>query len=221
MPTKKSRATDLARKREYRAAQRYLKKANEGYGVTAEKNRALARMHLQNALETYDNSAPAQKISSTIINLGAALGVDVQGYRAEQRRAYENMGEEDRQKQETQRRKVVREANKALAKQDEKKLSENEARALIANPVIGKRIMGGLVDVWSDAVEKGESAYNNRREAQRAIFKYFHVSSWAEVLEKLEQSIGSELYSIATDLEMYDVVRIAIQQNVIGNTYIQ
>ena len=71
-----------ARRREYRAAQRYLKKAHESTGATAERNRALARSHFESALQTYDPNQK-QPFSSQIINLAAEFGVDIQGQRAD------------------------------------------------------------------------------------------------------------------------------------------
>lgn len=69
---KESDSSYNARRREYRSAQRYLKKADENTGAVAEKNRALAKQHLMNALATYDRNASPQRISSQIVNIGAA-----------------------------------------------------------------------------------------------------------------------------------------------------
>ena len=199
-----------ARRREYRAAQRYLKKANETSGATSEKNRALAKMHLENALETYD---PRQKqnISAPMINLAAQFGIDIQGKRKEYIASTD-----------ATRKKAIERSYTALEStlSDDQKRNELEAQALISNPTIGKRIMGGLVDVWSGAVEKGKSAAENRRAAQAAIFDYFGVNSWVEVLEKLIQSIGKDLFALGSELEMYDTVRISIQKGVAGNTLV-
>lgn len=210
-----------ARRREYRAAQRYLKRANETSGATAEKNRVLARTHLVNALNTYDLTKPQQKISSEIINTGAALGIDVQARRNEM---FAALGETPTKEQISKARKrqseAVSQSFEALETTRKQQRAELEAKELISNKTIGKRIMGGLIDIWRDKVEKGKTAYENRQAAQKAIFEYFKVSSWVDVLEKIEQSIGSEMYAIAADLEIYEVVKLAIQKGVTGNTLV-
>lgn len=199
-----------ARRREYRAAQRYLKKAHESTGATAERNRALARSHFESALQTYDPNEN-QRFSSQIINLAAEFGVDIQGQRADFITADEK-----------KRKRAIERSREALESElkDEKKRAEREAQALISNPAIGKRIMGGLVDVWRDKVKHGQSAEENRKAAQEAIFSYFGVDSWAGVIDKLSQTTGDLLFSIGNELEVYDVVRIQIQKGIIGNTLV-
>ena len=203
---KKGDSAYNARRREYRAAQRYLAASRATTGATAAKNRALAQMHLENALATYDESQ-TQRISSPIINLAAEFGIDPSRIRRE----YAAVSKQEKQK-------VIEESKTALAGVPEREKRELEAKKLMQNPAISKRVMGGLVDIWGDKVKSGVSAAENRREMERAIFDKFNVSSWSEVLEILERNIGSELFSIANELEMYDVVRIAIQKGVIGNT---
>lgn len=199
-----------ARRREYRAAQRYLKKAHESTGATAERNRALARSHFKNALQTYDPNEN-QRFSSQIINLAAEFGVDIQGQRTEFITADEK-----------KRKRAIERSYEALESElkDEKKRAEREAQTLMNNPAISKRIMGGLVDVWRDKVKPGQSAAENRKGMQQAIFSYFGVDSWAGVLDKLDKSIGDMLFSISNELEIYEIVRIQIQKGVIGNTLI-
>lgn len=199
-----------ARRREYRAAQRYLKKAHESTGATAERNRALARSHFENALQTYDPNQK-QPFSSQIVNLAAEFGVDIQGQRTEFITADEK-----------KRKRAIERSYEALESQlkDDKKRAEREAQTLINNPAIGKRIMGGLVDVWRDKVKPGQSAAENRKGIQDAIFSFFGVDSWAGVLDKLFQAIGDLLFSTGNELETYDVVRIQIQKGIIGNTLV-
>lgn len=209
--SKAAKAAYNARRRETRAAQRYLKKAAQSSGQTAEKNRALAQAHLMNALETYDPNAPKQKLSSSIINLAANLGIDIQGQRTE----FITSDIE-------QRKQAVKRSYEALESnlKDAKLRAKREAQILISNKQIGKRIMGGLVDVWKDAVKEGNTAAENRKAAQKAIFKYLGVRSWAQALLKIEQNVGSELFAIAANDEMYDIVRIALQKKVTGNTFV-
>ena len=180
-----------ARRREYRAAQRYLKKAHESTGATAERNKALVRSHFESALQTYDPNEN-QRFSSQIINLAAEFGVDIQGQRAEFITADEK-----------KRKRAIERSYEALESplKDEKKRAEREAQTLINNPAIGKRIMGGLVDVWRDKVKSGQSAAENRKGIQQAIFNFFGVDSWAGVLDKLFQAIGDLLFSTGNELE--------------------
>lgn len=223
---RKAKSSDIsynARRREYRAAQRYLRIANENTGVVAEKNRALARTHLLNALETYDPTAPAQKISSQIINTAAALGIDVQVQRSEFIMTITTQMTPKQRKNLLERQaRAIERSTQALesARDDAETRAALEANEIMSNPIIGKRIMGGLVDVWKDKVSKGKSAAENRRDAQKAIFTYFGASSWVDVLQKLEQAVGSELYAIANELEMYDVIKLSIQKGVTGNTLV-
>lgn len=199
-----------ARRREYRAAQRYLKKAHESTGATAERNRALARSHFESALQTYDPNEN-QRFSSQIINLATEFGVDIQGQRADFITADEK-----------KRKRAIERSREALESElkDEKKRAEREAQTLINNPAIGRRIMGGLVDIWRDKVKPGQSAAENRKGIQDAIFSFFGVDSWAGVLDKLDKSIGDMLFSIGNELEIYEIVRIQIQKAIIGNTLI-
>lgn len=220
---KRGDASYNARRREYRAAQRYLKKANENTGAVAEKNRALAKQHLMNALDTYDPNAPAQRISSQIINIGAQLGIDVQGMRSEFIPTVSKDASAVQKKRAVQKQKEAIEASfQSLesAREDAQVRSELEAQELMSNPTIGKRIMGGLVDIWRDKVSKKKKASENRQAAQEAIFDYFNANSWVDVLQKLEQAIGSDLYAIASELEAYEIVKLAIQKGVTGNTLV-
>lgn len=196
-----------ARRREYRAAQRYLKKAQQTSGAASEKNRALAKTHFERALETYD-PAQNQRFSSSIINLAAEFGVDIQGQRSEFITSNE-----------ARRKKAIERSASALKKTPAEQ-REQEARDLINNKEIGRRILGGLVDIWRDSVKKGNSAAENRQAIEKAIFEYFGTNSWADVLERLEQRMGNEMFSIASDLEIYDVVRIGLQKHIAGGTLI-
>ena len=197
-----------ARRREYRAAQRYLKKAQESSGATAARNRAIAKTHLQNALDTYD-PAQNQKLAAPIVNIAAQLGI--QG----SRREYINASEE-------RRKATVESSTSALEGylKDPENRKQEETYTLIRNKAIGKRIMGGLVDVWRDSVKKGVSAEENRRAAEKTIFDYFKTDNWYDVINKIQESIGSDLFDMSSDQEIYDTVRIKLQTMVINNTLV-
>lgn len=210
---RKAKSGDIAynaRRREYRAAQRYLKKAEQSSGATAARNRAIAKTHLQNALDTYDPSQN-QKISAPITNLATQLGVDIQGSRSQ----YINATSKERQA-------AIQGSTSALegSLKDPYKRKVAETEALMQNKTIGRRIMGGLVDIWRDVVKKGKSAIENRKAATKAIFNYFKVDNWYEVIEKLMQAAGSELFDMSADEEIYDVVRITLQTKINNNTLV-
>lgn len=199
-----------ARRREYRAAQRYLKKAEESSGATAARNRAIAKTHLQNALDTYDPSQN-QKISAPITNLAAQLGVDIQGSRAQ----YINATSKERQA-------AIQGSTSALegSLKDPYQRKVAETEALMQNKTIGRRIMGGLVDIWRDVVKKGKSAIENRKASTKAIFDYFKTDNWYDVINKIQESIGSDLFDMSSEQEIYDTVRIKLQTMVINNTLV-
>ena len=188
-----------ARRREYRAAQRYLKAAQQTTGATAEKNRALAQAHLQNAINTYD---PTQKqnISAPIRNLAAEFGMtefDISKQRAT-----------TTQKKQTR---AIQQSQTALASVPLETRREQEADILMANPSISKRIIGGLVDVWRDKVKSGVSAEENREKIKSAIFDYFKISSWADLLDKLVGKLGDLIFSTKGEEEIYDTVKLSLQ----------
>lgn len=199
-----------ARRREYRAAQRYLKKAEESSGATAARNRALAKTHLMNALETYDPSQN-QKLAAPIVNVAAQLGIDIQGSRSEFITSTEQ-----------QRQQAVERSYSALEEnlKDPTRRKAAESQALLRNKVIGRRIMGGLVDVWRDSIKKDVSAKENRQNTQKAIFDYFKVDSWSEVFERLVEAVGSALFNTEIDQEIYDIVRITLQTKINNNTLV-
>lgn len=211
---KTSDATYNARRREYRAAQRYLKKANETSGATASRNRALAQTHLQNALNTYDLTQN-QEISASIVNIGAELGIDVYGYRQDMRSDFVG----SKTKYEARARRIEKESTRALESSlsDEDIRRDEEARAIMNNPSLGKRIIGGLSSVWSDSVKKGNSNAENRQAIQDSVFEYFGVQKWADVIDKLRDMAGESLFEVSNDLEMYDTVKIAIEKGIARN----
>lgn len=197
-----------ARRREYRAAQRYLKKSKETSGEVSAKNRALAEMHLKNALETYDPTQK-QEFSAPIRNLAAEFGISEVAIRP----AYAAETAE-------KRKGAIARSFKALEGTLKEKRSELEAEALMGNKAISKRILGGLVDVWRDKVKSGVSADTNRAEIQKAVFDYFNVSDWPSVIEILERNFGNMLFMVGSDLEIYDVVKISIQKSVLNNSLV-
>lgn len=204
---KKSDDVYNARRRERRAAQRYLEQSRRSVGVVSEKNRALALEHLKNALATYSDKSKAIGRSAPIKSLISEFSLDS---RANSYIAADKIELSD----------VIAKSKLALANFDIDFRRENEARVLLSNPSIGRKIFGGLVDIWGDKVKKGASASENRAIIQKALFDYFKVDSWADLIEILERNVGESLYSVVEGFEIYDTVRIALQKHVKGNTFV-
>ena len=217
---KKGDDTYNARRRERRAAERYLKKAESSSGATREKNLQLAKQHFERALDTYD-PATKQDFSAPMKRIAAAVGADINKRRGE----FATGGDRARKRQiaqfEARREKVIRQSFGATetAMADAERRAEQEARIIMGSDV-GKRIMAGLVDVWSDYVSKDKTAEENRAAAQKAIFEYFDTDKWADVVAAIEESVGDALYKMGGQDDFYDVVKTTIQDKVMDNTLI-
>lgn len=197
-----------ARRRYYRSAERNLKKAEKASGANAARYRALARQDLEDALSTYDSDAPKQKISKPIRDIAAKLGIDIEA----QRGVFITATEKERAR-------AVERSEYALEEvlSNEKIRREREAYQLLNNPLIGRRIIGGFVDIWRDEFT-GESGKFDKSKIIPVLFDYFKVNSLADLLEKIEKAIGEDLYKITGDAEvMYETVKILIQTKVADN----
>ena len=208
------------RRREYRAAQRYLEKSKGLRGEAAAKNRAVARTHLERALQTYDVSQ-RQKVSAPIRQLANEFGIPVESIRPEfgmfdsSKRTAEAMT-----KRSALKKKLEEKSISALESTLKDNRAELEAQAMMENKSISKRIMGGLVDVWKDKVKKNVPVEENRAAMTKAIFEYFKTESWAQIIDILKRNVGDELFNVGEDLNIYDVVKISIQKGVTGNTLV-
>lgn len=202
-----------ARKRYYRSAERNLKKAENSSGATAKRYRELARQDFQSALSTYDSST-TQRYSKPIQRLAKEFNYDLEGNR------------DKRLKKDSKKRKDVI-ARSDLAKesvlQDPDIRREREARAIFNNPSISSRIMGGLVDVWRDgAVVVGEDGMLIADKTKRieAIFKYFNVDNYADLLDKIEKITGEKLYMNEGEYSDYETVKMLLQSYVADNALV-
>lgn len=200
-----------ARRRYQRAAERNMKKAEQSSGATAARYRQLAKHDLDKALATYDKST-TQNFSKPIQNLADKLGVNL----GQQRKRLKSMKNEAARKlRETAEEKST--ARLAGAIEDEAQRREAEARAVFASG-IGSRIIGGLVEVWRDkAVVNGKI---DKQKMMDAIFDYFNVSNVADLLQKVEDSIGELLYQSGDIDELYETVKLTIQSKVADNTLV-
>lgn len=205
----KSDTSYNARRRYYRSAERNLKKAEKASGANAARYRALARQDLEDALNTYDPDAPKQNISKPIRNIAAKLGIDIEAQRGEFIAATEK-----------ERARAVERSEYALegVLSNEAIRREREAYQLLNNPLIGRRIIGGFVDIWRDEFT-GESGKFDKSKIIPVLFDYFKVNSLADLLEKIEKAIGEDLFKITGDADvMYETVKILIQTKVADNT---
>lgn len=204
-----------ARKRYYRSAERYLKRAEQATGATAARYRQLARQDLDNALNTYSKGT-TQKFSKPIQKLANDLGVSLD----QERQKIKARSDEYAEK--TRKAAIDLKAGSASAKRlagavdDAEVLRQSEARAIINSPV-GHRILGGLVDVWEEEAtiedETGQLTVDQSK-ILPALFDYFNVDNLADMLEKVEEIIGDKLYADEDDDMMYEAVKIMLQTHV-------
>ena len=210
-----------ARKRYYRASERYLKKAEQASGANAQRYRQLAKQSFEDALATYD-PANTQKYSKPIQRLAGEFGYDLDAMRQLPESNAERESAMSRRARIQER--IVRESEyvteTALKSDDVRR--EREAQTLFKNAEIGRRIIGGYVDVWRDEAtvidpETGERKIDTRR-IFAALYKHFNVDKLSDLVEKVENEIGSVLYEMGNDDEIYEVVKLSIQNKVLDNT---
>lgn len=201
-----------ARRRYQRSAERYMKQANQSTGATAARYRELARRELNNALSTYDQST-TQNYNKPIQNLANQLGVDLSVKRQELQAM----------KQETAAKRRERAKDKSSERlvsnvKDPEQMREQEAKAIF-NTSIGSRIIGGLVDIWDINARDAKGKYDKKK-IFAAIFDYLKVSSFAELLQKMEDALGDILYNGSDSEVMYETVKLLIQHKVYDNSLV-
>ena len=197
-----------ARRRFARAAVRNLDKAEKASGATAARYRQLARSNYESALALYGEKMPARK-SKELRRLESEFGFDIEQIDSDNREVYIA--------------KSYSTLESSLA--DVNIRREEEARTLLNDSVIGPRILGGLVDVWKDAAtvtdDSGLSKVDNKKRVP-ALLDYFKVNSLADMIDKLEESIGSSLYDLKGNAEnIYEYVKILIQTKVVSNELVE
>ncbi len=198
-----------ARRRYYRSAERNLKKAEESSGANAARYRAVARQDLENALNTYDPSAPKQKISKPIRNLASKMGIDLEGQRSDFIAATPKQRE-----QAISRSEIVLEESM----QNDAIRREYEAYALINQTSVGRRIIGATVDIWRDTATDLETGMIDKSKIIPALFDYFKVRSLADLIDKVEDMVGEALYADEDSDAMYEAVKIMIQIKTADNS---
>lgn len=201
-----------ARRRFARAAERNLKRARETSGATSERYRQLARQNLESAVDLYDSSRN-RRSAQRMTRLANELGVDLEGAKAD-------VGHSNKLDAMSRSFNTL---EGTLA--DSEFRRQQEARALLNDDRIGSRILGGLVDVWRDkatVVDDNGMAKIDNAKIMPALFDYFGVDNLADMLAKLEDSIGSKLYEMRGDADnIYEHVKVLIQTKVLENTLVQ
>lgn len=197
-----------ARRRYYRSAERNLKRAEKSSGVNAERYRARARQDLEDALSTYDASAPKQKISKPIRDLAEKMNIDLDNRRSE----FIASTEKERQR-------AIEKSELRLESLDNPAIRrEMEAYALLNDPSIGRRIIGGFVDVWREKFLDSESGAFDKSKIIPELLAYFQVNTLADLLDKVEDITGDILYLEEGNDVIYETVKLMIQTRVSDNT---
>ena len=212
----------IARKRFYRASERYLKQANQTSGVTSERFRQLARQNFEDALATYDPTNK-QRFSKPIQRLANEFGYDLESMR-------ELPTEEGARKKtitqrhEKQQRLIQNVSDFALdsSMRDPEIRRQREAETLMRSPEIGKRIIGGLSDVWKPVVETYYDPVSGKNKLDTSqiydvLFEHFGVNDLPSLLEKIEEQIGSDLYKAGDNDMIYDTVRLELNKTALRN----
>lgn len=202
-----------ARKRYYRSAERNLKKAEQSAGATASRYRALARQDFEDALSTYD-SGTTQHYSKPIQRLANEFGYDLES------------GRKNRLSGDSQRRREIiarSEQAKESSLSDINVRREREARSILNNTKLGRRIMGGTVDIWRDAatyIDEYENLKIDSTKIMPALFEYFEVDNVADLVDKIEEIAGEDLYADDESDRKYENVKLTLQTYVAENALV-
>ena len=212
---------NIARKRFYRAAERYLKQAEASAGATAARYKELARLNLNDALKTYTKKT-TQSFAKPIQKIANVLGIDLN-----QERELIKARSDETDKKLRERITELGDESKSLASlQAEKKsvdsdqLREEEARAILNSP-IGQRIIGGTVEIWDEgarvSADNKKGYKTDKEKILPQLYDYFKVDSTAALLEKIEGITGELLYSHNSMDEKYEAVKLLIQNYIAEN----
>ena len=210
----------VARKRFYRKAERYLKESRTQTGATAARSRYLAEIHLKEALKTY-SAKTTQTFSKPIRNLAADLGVNLETFREKLKKQNSETSEKIRQgviqiEGEAKKDKTSKSA-KALERniKDIDTRRESEARMILNSP-IGKRIMGGAVEVWREeaSIETDEGIKIDKTKLLPLLFDYFKVDNLTDLLTQVEKIVGDVLYAADDQDAMYEAAKVTLQKHI-------
>ena len=202
-----------ARKRYYRAAERHLKNAQKLTGASAARERKLAEIQFENALNTYDPET-TQRASKPMRRLANEFGIDIEQRRRELSRMPEKLREYRIEQARESRKELIsdEESKKVRVKnlRDAEKRSEYEAETLLGNQNIMHRILGGLIDIWNIKENRTEKGELKREKIIPTLFEHYKVNTMSELLDKIEKQVGNMLYGANQD-EIYDEVKLTLQ----------
>ena len=123
---------------------------------------------------------------------------------------------------------LFRRFNNLLANDDKAKMSpEKQAQFIINKTNVGSRIIGSTVEIWKEpATEYNEYGYGkvNQDKIIPALFEYFNVNSYQELLEIFEKNIGDKIYQSSDtstgDFSASDPVRLLIQSKMADGSFV-
>lgn len=205
-----------ARKRYYRSAERYLKKADQAVGVEKARYEKLAQAEFDNALETY-SSKTTQKFSKPIQKLAKRFGVNLEN----ERKLIKSRTNEQAEMIRNRAIKLTGKSSKSLVRnyKDTYQVREQEAKIIFASE-IGRRILGGTVDIWKDGAtvtdEKGQTRIDKKL-IYPILMKHYKVDSLSELLNTFEEILGEDFYKSENDTENYKIVSLLLQKHTIQN----
>ena len=206
---RKQRAGDSvtnARKRYYRAAERYLKQAQQSIGATASRYRALAEIRLKDAINTYTKET-TQRFAKPIQRIANALGVNL----SEER---ETIQQRTKAQEKQIRERAIDQSIEATVKgaKDSESLRQREARAILNSP-IGSRVIGGTVEIWEDQakIETDEGTKVDKYKILPALYDYFKVDNLADLLDVIEDIAQDSLYANPDNIAFYESAKVTIQ----------
>lgn len=207
-----------ARKRYYRQAERYIKQARETTGAVAGRFRELARQKLDDALSTYSKKT-TQAFSKPIQRIADELGVNL----SEKRKQMKGMSDKTAEKRrESAISEEVSKSSLVTTDLTVEQLRESEARAVLNSP-IGQRIIGGTSDIWRKAATYKDSDGQYKVDKTKilpALYEHYEVYNLADLLEAIENEVGSTLYKDPDSDEMYEIVKLTLQSANLDNAVV-
>ena len=203
-----------ARKRYYRASERYLKQSETMSGAAKERYRALAKIQFEKALSTYSSNTK-QRFSKPMQRLADEFSIDLESRRdmfmkTDSAKRLDAISESRSRK------------SKSTFLQDDEERKEFEAEQIF-NTNVGSRIIGGLEDVWRDeavSVDEDGNASYDRGKIFKAIKDFFKVDNLWQVLEKIEKPLGELLYAVGAR-DIYEMIKLTIANKLADNTLVE
>lgn len=196
--TKTSDPTYNTRRRFRRAAERFLKKADEAKSVQERRRwQTAAKAAIIQSIETYE---PGSQVRGKVAEVAARAGVDP----SEVMRIPAATEEQREQRQKTLK---YFESRSERLKASNLESREEQGRFILSIGNIGHAIFGGLRDIWYD-----ENDPEGNRNPLPKVLKALGYSDALELVEAIEAH-APELYTKGelSEEEIYDIVRSRLQ----------